>query len=307
LNNLHLLEDAFNSRSFYILGAGASAGIIPLTNQQGGKIVERHLEHGAFSISAIEIDTIAKRLLGNARYSEDCLRQELINRIPTGAIKAISYQLMTAMNGISPPAQYDVFNTAEYRSVIFNFNVDGLANRFCKRHLVLNAHGVLDPEITHSDAWNELIELCLTYHLEAPLIPNVLLPQKEPFGTTTSGSYKIASKAYPFTTNIVIVGYSFGRNNTELDDWESYLYFTSLFKTQEKPIVVISPYGADQLVHMLCEDLLRKNIFAISAYWNYLASAILESRRMKLMFPHIKDRYRISLDYIYQSILDEKA
>jgi len=302
-----LLERAFNNRSFYILGAGASAGIIPLTNEQGEKIVNRHLENGVFSVSEIEIDPIAKRLVGNAYYSDDQLRQELIKRIPGGAVKAISYQLMAAKHNISPPEQYCVFNIAKYKSVIFNFNVDGLANKYCNCHVVLNPHGVLNAEVMHGEEWNELIEFCLTYHLEPPIMHNVLLPQKEPLGITNNQAYNIAGKYYPYTEYVVLIGYSFGKNKNDLDDWESYLYFVELFKKYQKPIVVISPYGADELVYMLSEDLLRNNIYAISAYWNYLASAMLESRCMNILFPHIKDKYRISLEYIYQSILDHKA
>jgi hypothetical protein len=260
-----------------------------------------------FSVSEIDVDPIAKRLVGNAYYSDDQLRQELIKRIPGGAVKAISYQLMAAKNNISPPEQYYVFNIAKYRSVIFNFNVDGLANKFCNRHIVLNPHGILNSEIMHSDEWNELIEFCLTYHLEPPIIQNVLLPQKEPLGITSNNAYNIASKYYPYTEYVVIIGYSFGKNNNNLDDWESYLYFIELLKDDQKPIVVISPYGADELVYMLSEDLLRNNIYAISAYWNYLASAMLESKRMNILFPHVKDKYRISLEYIYPSILDHKG
>ena len=173
--------------------------------------------------------------------------------------------------------------------------------------MVLNAHGTINSDIMHSEEWNELIEICLTYHLEAPVMPDVLLPQKEPLGITNNQSYKIARKIYPFTSYVIIIGYSFGKNKDELDDWESYLYFIRLFKNCEKPIVVISPYGADQLVYMLSEDLLRENIYGISACWNHLASAMLESRRMNIMHPHIKHKYRISLEYIYQSIMDNKA
>ena len=302
-----MIEDAFNNRSFYILGAGASAGIIPLTNEQGKKIVNRHLELGVFSVSEVEIDPIAKKLLGNAYYSNDQLRQELIQRIPNGAVKAISYQLMAAKNNMSPPAQYYAFNIAKYKSVIFNFNVDGLANKFCNRHVVLNPHGILNSEIMHSDEWDKLIKFFLIYHLDPPIIHDVLLPEKEPLGITNNNAYNIASKCYPYTEYVVIIGYSFGKNKSNLDDWESYLYFIELFKNNQKPIVVISPYGADELIYMLSEDLLRKNIYAISAYWNYLASAMLESRRMNFLFPHVKDKYRISLEYIYQSILDHKA
>lgn len=303
MNNLHILEQALRNRSFYILGAGASANIIPLTNQQGAKIVKRHRDFGTYSASEVEIDTIAKRLLGDAYFSNDDMAQEIINRIPSGAIKAISYQLMTASNNLSSPEQYSVLNIAKYRSVIFNFNVDGLASRFCSKHLVINAHGSLDPNVLHSKEWDELIEYYLLYSEGEPRISNVLLPEKEPMGITNNSSYKLASKIYPYTNIVILIGYSFGMNGSELDDWESYLYFIELFNKYNKPIVIISPYGAERIAYMLSEDLKRTNIHIISAYWNYLASAILESRKMKFLFPHIKDTKIISIEYIYQAIL----
>jgi hypothetical protein len=189
-------------------------------------------------------------------------------------------------------------------SVVFNFNVDGLANRFCKNHVVINAHGTLDPKVFHSKKWDEMIEICLTYHLEPPKIPDVLLPYKEPIGITNKNQYKYARKFYPYTKYVVIIGYSFGFNGSSFDDWESYLFFIGLFKKHEKPIIIISPSGADQIAYMLGEKLLRNNIYVISAYWNYLATAMIESRRMRVMYPHIKENHKISLEYIYQAILD---
>lgn len=305
--NIKIFEKAFNNPSFYILGAGASANIIPLTNQQGSKIVKYHRDFGVYSASEIEIDSVAKKLLGNAYYSDNDLEKEIINRIPSGAIKAISYQLMSARKDISPPSQYIVFNFKRYRSVIFNFNVDGLANRFCNKHLVLNAHGMLDPDLVHSQDWNNFIEFCLLYHINISGIPGVLLPEKEPVGITETESYKLASRVYPYTRFVVLIGYSFGMNGFDLDDWQSYEFFIRLFRLNNKPIIIISPNGGDRIAYLLCEDLKRDNIYVVSACWNYLASAIIQSKRMQVMFPHDKGRHKYSVEYLYYKIMANEA
>lgn len=307
MSNFQLLEAVFDTRSFFVLGAGASTGIIPLTNQQGDKIVRRHIDHGMYSTEEVQLDPLAKRLLGSAYYSNDQLKQELIKRTPSGAVKAVSYQLMTSKREQPPPKQYVVFNMAKFPSVIFNFNVDGLASRFCTTHSVINAHGMLYPNLLHSEAWDDQIESCLTYLIDAPIIPTALLPEKEPFGISQSQAYRMAARLHLYTNYTVIIGYSFGKNKDELDDWESYQYFVQLLGKSKKPIVVVDPYGGEYIAHMLTEDLRRKSVYVIPAFWNHLASAMLESRRMQALFPHVKHKHRISLEYLYHATVDKEA
>lgn len=61
-----MLNEAFLEKSFYILGAGASAGVIPMTHQQGELILDRHLKFGSYSASEIELDQQAKRIVGHS-------------------------------------------------------------------------------------------------------------------------------------------------------------------------------------------------------------------------------------------------
>jgi hypothetical protein len=146
LGKFKLITDAFRKHSFYILGAGVSAGIIPMTHQQGELIVNRHLEFGIFSGNPIEIDPQATRILGSSRFSDDQIKKALIDRLPSGAIRAISMQLMTPDKINKLSHKYVVFNKARIPSIIFNYNNDGLASRYCKRHYILYPHSVLNEK-----------------------------------------------------------------------------------------------------------------------------------------------------------------
>ena len=203
--------------------------------------------------------------------------------------------------------QYIVFNKAKSGSVIFNFNVDGLASRFCRKHYVLYPHGIIKPNIVCSEKWDEIIEICLEYSIEPPMFPNLLYPQREPLGITNNIQYQHARILYPFTDCVVLIGYSFGFDGINMDDWDSFDYFINLFNIDKKTIIIIDPFRSEEIVAMLSEELKRNDIYGIPAFWNHLSSAILELERIRLLYPHIKENHKTNLEYIYKSILDKKA
>lgn len=303
-----MLNKAFSVKSFYILGAGASAGIIPMTHQQGELILKRHLEFGSYSTSEIELDQQAERIVGSHQWLDDGIRGELSRRLQPGAVRALSMQLMSPSHNYSvPPDQYLVFGTAAPRSVLFNFNVDGLANIWRKYHYVFHPHGMLDPKIMQSSEWDEIIDICLFDSIEPPTIPGVLLPQKETREATQSKEYSIAERLLPHMGYVVLIGYSFGHDGSNFDDWASFLYFMKLFREHKKTIIVIDPFRSRDIVDMLRYNLKSDQVFPIPAYWEHLSKAKLILERMRKTHPHEKNVKLYNLDYLYQRILDSEA
>jgi hypothetical protein len=307
LDKFKLITDAFRKRSFYILGAGVSAGIIPMTHQQGELIVNRHLEYGIFSGNPIEIDPQATRILGSSRFPDDQTKKALIDRLPSGAIRAISMQLMTPDKINKLSHKYIVFNKARIPSIIFNYNNDGLASRYCKRHYILYPHSVLN-DIYRSSEWDRIIDYCLLYHFEPPVPSGLILPGREPIGIINNPAFRFAEAYFEYTEDyIVIVGYSFGFNGLDVDDWVSLDFFRRNLHRYRRKIIVIDRDNSRFIADMLSYEFKQNDIFAISADWNYLSRAILYEDCITTTYPHIKEKHKYDLSYIYNSIADKLA
>lgn len=306
MDNFSLLNEAFKYNSFYIIGAGASAGLIPMTHEQGGTIFNRYFKFGMFSLNEGLLDEGAKRLLGSMQYAEDQI--ELVNRINPGAVRAIAMQLMTpGSNIVKKPYQYIVFKLAKEKSVVFSLNVDSLATKYCGNHYIFYPHGKLNPALMQSNSWNEIIDICLHYSLEPPKIPGLLLPQKEPFGITNGQQYKACKYLFPYMNYIVLIGYSFGFDGNELDDCETFDFFKNLLKSYKKPIIVIDPFRSEKIAEMLREEFKNKQVYEISAYWEYLSQAKIVFEQKKILFPHDKNLSKQDLYYIYSDLIDKNA
>jgi hypothetical protein len=307
VDNFKLITDAFRKHSFYILGAGVSAGIIPMTHQQGELIVNRHLEFGIFSVNPIEIDPQATRILGSSRFSDDQMKKALIDRLPSGAIRAISMQLMTPDKVNKLSHKYVVFNKARRPSIIFNYNNDGLASRYCKRHYILYPHSVLD-EIFRSNEWDRMIDDCLFYHFEPPVPSGLILIGREPIGIINNPAFRFAEKHFKFTEDyVVIVGYSFGFNGLDVDDWVSLDFFKRNLRKYRRKVLVIDRDNSRFIADMLSYEFMQNDIFAIAADWDYLARAILFADYITTVYPNIKEKHKLNLHYIYNSIADKLA
>lgn len=308
MDNFSFLNEAFKYQSFYIIGAGASAGLIPMTHEQGRTIFNRYFEFGVFSINEGLLDEGAKRLLGSMQYSEDQITSELVNRLNPGAVRAIAMQLMTpGSNIVRTPYQYIVFKLAKEKSVVFSLNVDSLVIKYCDSHYVFYPHGKLNPALMQSSSWNEIIDICLNYPLEPPKISNLLLPQKEPDGITNGRQYRACKRLFPYMKYIVLIGYSFGFDGNELDDWETFDFFKNLLKSDKKPIIVIDPFRSKEIAEMLREEFKNKKVYEISAYWEYLSQAKIIFEQKKILFPHDKNLSKQNIYHIYSDLIDNNA
>lgn len=301
MKNFSLFIEAFRKRNFYILGAGASFGLIPFTSEQGALIVQRHQKFGCFSAKELDLDAQAKRIIGSAYNNEDNLTQELIRRLPSGAVRLISAKLMTLSKYQleKQHAQYAVFNIAQPQSVIFNFNVDGLAYHYCKKHYVLHPHGTLNSHLLQSDLWEEIIDHSLMYHSDPKdLLGKVLLPEPEYSGITKGIEYQKALSLFRYSTYVIIIGYSFGYDGNRIDDWESFEFLKNLFLYYKVPILIVDPYP-EKLAYKLREELKHNKIYEVKASWEILSKAIIELKRNRILHPHEKNKNLFDIYYLY--------
>lgn len=306
MNAFSLFIKAFKERNFYILGAGASAKIIPFTSEQGEKIVQRHIEFGSFSVKETELDPIARRILGKASKHDDKMTQEIIRRLPSGAAKAISAQLMTLKKSDMHQewSQYLAFKFTKPQSIIFNFNLDGLARHHCKEHLVLHPHGCLNSNLLQSNLWNDVIEYCLMFHKDPPLSDMALLPQEEYPEITNGQDFQKAFNLFRYTKNVVIIGYSFGLDGQRMDDWASFQFLKKIFSHYKTPIFIVDPYP-EKLAYKLRDELKQKNIYEVTADWGILSKAIIELEKNKTYHSHAKNRKLFDIYYLYCKLQDD--
>jgi len=307
MNAFSLFIKAFKERNFYILGAGASAKIIPFTSEQGARIVQRHLDFGMFSLNPVELNDQAKRIIGSAEdYSQDSFIQELIQRLPSEAAILISRQLMTpSLHLLSQhQPQYSVFNLAPEKSIIFNFNVDGLAHHFCKNHYVLHPHGRLNAELHQSKLYNDIIDFSLESHKSAAPPSSIVMPGPEPTGITKGPEYKKAFESFRYSRYVIIIGYSFGYDGNKMDDWESFEFLKKIFLYYKVPIFIVDPYP-EKLAYKLRDELKQKNIYEVTADWGILSKAIIELEKNKTFRNYEKDRKLFDIYYLYCKLQDD--
>jgi hypothetical protein len=308
VNTFEIFNYVFRSCSFYVVGAGASAGLIPMTHEQGAMIYKRFYDYGVFPVNDVLLDEGAKRLLGTILSSNDAMIRELAKRINPGAVRAIAMQLMTpAKNLKKKPYQYIVFNLAKAGSVIFSFNVDSLPTIYCRGHYVLYPHGWLNPKIMQTEFWDQIIDTCIMYNIEPPKLDKPLLPQREPEGITKNKNYKIGKLLFHQMEYLVFIGYSFGFDGNQVDDFETLNFFHFLYKSNPKPVIVIDPFRSIEISEMLKEVYKTNAVYSIPAYWEYLSRAKIILEAGKCMFANDKTLSKRNLYYIYCDLINKEA
>jgi hypothetical protein len=274
---LDLFINALASKfSFYVLGAGASAGIVPMTRELKSAIITRQLEFGSYEAMPVAPDDVSLRILGDTRSLHDPFEAFLLRRLYPSAVHAIALKALAPQAITNPAYQYQIFSWVPYPSVIFNMNVDGLAARYCRRHIVLDPHGTTPVHILRTDLWETLIDIILEFGFDVPALPGeVYLPKPETLDITKRGSYREALSYFPAAQFLLLIGYSFGRYKDSIDDSETFNFFTELLKRYPKPVLVVDP-NPDITAAAIQETIRQKTVYAIPVYWNYLTKAIIE-------------------------------
>lgn len=295
--------------SCFVLGAGASAPIVPLAAQLGSYVRKRLLSVGSFPATPIARDMIADRILGpvpETFYQSDdvsAIEEDLVARhLSPAAVHAAAVAQLRPPAPLDSPPQYAVFSLSRYRLSLINFNADGLADHFCGAHRVINVHGTsLSAAQRATLAWEELINILQELStVRSIAVPGLLLPQIEPQEIAMTTSYSAARQSLQNARRLILVGYSFG----DMDDVIAYAMITSAIRVWRIETVVAIPDALD-LAGRMAEASQSDSVVPLSVYWDKLSAAIIAS----VWRPQHKncDHARLCprcVRYLYEAFLD---
>jgi hypothetical protein len=306
--NLELLLAHFRSRrGLYLLGAGASAGDVPLDPLK--QVVLQYLrEAGGFPIQPPErtpLDVLAMEagwtLTDADIYPDRPLRPGTaptdfrwkLRRAPGLFIRRATMAAIAEANWHRRRTHsYTVFR-AFHPSLILCYNHDGLAVEFCGRqHRVLDLH-----DSVHAAYGSPAAKQALSWlvDLQQPADPDAI-PLLEPETTDHKRAITalLDAECYP-ADFIAIVGYSFWRKSDKQLDGLSLDWLTLRLKDFRGPVFVIEPYP-DQVCGLVENASRSVKAIGVTAYWNVLAHAMVQ-----MMCRENADR---SLNYVNQHLLD---
>lgn len=281
-NGLSILFDAFEyPLSFYVLGAGASAGIVPMTAQLRENIVNRFILFGSFPAESFQHDDVFLRVIGPSKDYPDMFTSWKLQHLYPSAVHAMVIKELTPPEYIEEAHAYEIFLLVKRPSTIFNLNVDGLAEIYCIGHFLLEPHGRVPIELVRSPFWDWYIDALLDYGFSVREIPGLILPMPEPYHVTSRPAYSKAALLLKKSRFVLFIGYSFGYFDPtqSFDDFETFEFFRELlrhYRSHRKNILVISP-NPEMIGGAIEESICSSNVCIMPFYWNYLCRAIKES------------------------------
>lgn len=279
---LALLLEAFGcSFSFYVLGAGASAGIVPMTAQLRKNIINRFLSFGSFPADSFQHDDVFLRVIGHSKDFKNNYTSALLQHLYPSAVHAMVIKELTPPKSIKEAHAYEIFLFIKKPSTIFNMNVDGLAEVYCIGHYLLEPHGRVPVELVQSPFWDIYIDALLDFGFDIKEIPGLILPRHEPYYVTSQPAYSKATSLIKQARFVLFIGYSFGYFDRAqaFDDFETFEFFRDLlrhYKNHKKDILIISP-NPEMIGRAIEESICSQNVCIMPFYWNHLCKAIKET------------------------------
>lgn len=289
-DTLSLLFEAFEKPcSFYVLGAGASAGIVPTTPELKQGILERYHSFGLFLAEPCLPDDVFYRVIGDpdkpstsfttSRIDDELIARCLVKRLPPSAVHAMVIKYLTPIPEkiIENAHAYEIFLFIKKPSTIFCMNVDGLTRRYCNGHNVLELHGSVPANFTLHPVWDEIINDSLEFRIRPPQIPGLILPQPEPSNITSLPKYDEAVYRLRTAEFVVFIGYSFAffDKTQSFDDLETFEFFRyELRKYYRKKVLILDPNP--EFIGNAIEEAARVKVQQLPFYWNHLCQAIKE-------------------------------
>lgn len=266
--------------SCFVLGAGASWPLVPVGSQLADKVRERGLLMPSYPTYRMDRDILGTRMLGSTAESAPVwddhrwYAEDLLWHVSPGAVRAIVTAYLCPAAHQRIPPQYDVFNLAKHSLGLINFNNDGLASKYCRRHRVINVHGT---GFTAEDKSRIDMEWWINIHQEYPGlsfigVPGLHLPLPEVPELARLPAYGAVDDVLNRSDHITIVGYSFGRG----DDSVAYDKILRALQKSGVSAVVLSPEARD-LVEQMMDQSKNDAMIALPLRWDVLAAAIMAS------------------------------
>ena len=315
-----ILQHFQAQRGLYILGAGASVGTAPFGAEFSRVPSLDYLRNFASFPAIIPVhDELTARIIeSNADLSiseiwphleirpgtEVPPYLEILQRMPRLFTRLkLKHRLAEALflfqtDALKRTDSYAVFQLFR-PSLIATYNHDGLAAHFCGHvHLVLDMHGTIEPEYGSPSTADFVAEF---RDVDLPAPPDdVLMYLPEAYFDRAPAQRRfrrLLSKVESFSPDfIAIIGYSFFQSRTGYLDSVSLNSFLEMRRNFRGNIYIIQP-EPDALSAMIADALKSNAVIPISAHWNVLAHAIMQSAAGR--------SHQKSLHYICQQLLDK--
>jgi hypothetical protein len=268
--------------TFYVLGAGTSAGVVPFTGDILALVRQRYVDLGVYSTTNPQSSPLLDRLVLEPMYDawaqgEGHPDDILVEKVPLSTLELIAQKAWSPRLSSTAPPQYSLLQRVARPAVFFTFNLDGLAKAYLRRrHTVLEPHGTVDRLWTEDPAFDELLEWSLDIRL--PSISAKTLPGPEPTLITSTRPYREARRYLLTAPAVVIVGYSFGTFRGKMDDSESFEYLLDILDKRLCPIFVVDPHP-DPLATVIEERLRCRCVIPVPLRWDDFSWALIDSAR----------------------------
>jgi|GEM_PF-1110674 hypothetical protein len=260
--------------SFYILGAGASYPIIPLTFQLRNRILDRFFNLGCLPLFDRKPDAVFDRVIGDPSQYDYETRSRLDYLYPS-AVRAMLLKELCSPFVNSVPHQYKIFMLAYPRSTIFTFNVDRLVRFLSHRHYIIEPHGSLPYGCFRDAEWDNLIDSFLIYGIQDPILPGFQFPEPETTTITRTHEYTIASMLIKKANYIVLIGYSFGLYRGVPDDAESFVFLVEHIKSLNLNLIIVDP-RSEQVADLFGAACNPRKCVQLKVSWSSLSRSLLE-------------------------------
>ena len=280
LSGRRLASGLRSSPALYVLGAGASHPIVPMTDRLAKRVADLHWLGGTFPVSRPVPDyrtkTVTDRAVAQLKQPylpDQLLRREIIERMAPGFVQmALWHELASSHPELDCPDNYAVFDLFP-PSLLLNYNLDVLAQRWCaQRHQVVNVHGNVDLGLSGPQG-RELVRLSQEYGLEPIDRPDQILFEEENYALG-----EVFPRDLGHWGAVVVVGYSFGRTSRGYDDALSLVALTRLLQRSPRPVIVVDPYP-EPLAELLAHHAKSNRVYQAALRWDLAATAMLQMRR----------------------------
>ena len=288
---LHRLLQAMTSiRPLFVLGAGASAPLVPTIAMLRARVMERLRKALPIARPVLARNSLHETVLPPG-VTDPAIDPTFIQLLATNGLTRYSLETLVHTELTPPqldeaPPNYAIFNLVPPGAGILNYNTDGLATRFCgKRHHVLAVHGTVDPSFTEALALHEITQLREFLELTQAFGSNeefnvrprtaFLYPEPEPDGFLGDPQHSPLGGILTSPDAVVIVGYTFGKTEHGFSDAASYAHFVEVTRGLQRPLVVVDPSGHD-LAGSFGDATENANVTLVPAYWNHLSASILD-------------------------------
>ena len=280
--SLETMAAQFRAQSgLYILGAGASAGEVPMTEPLMRDPAAQFIRSGSFSAEIPKHSRLGKRLVaagsrltGNDIFpgrelrpgTDECPIREIAVRMPDSFGEyRLRHLLAAARHNGRISANYAVFRRFK-PGTIANYNHDGLATDICGDvHHVIDIHGSVHPGYGSKEFGAWVYE---ARHYSLPVIPDdLLMCVPERFGDPVL-QMRLLKTVLSAPDFLAVIGFSFGD-----DDAVSSDFYTRALRHFQGAVYVIDPKPC-RVAEMLAERLKSNQVYSIPAYWNVLTRAL---------------------------------